>query len=325
MENKIIIQSESDDKTTDDVLSWLIHLDSKLSNRIILFFDEYLIDKLYIEINSKKSSLIINEVNISFTDNFWYRRGIFRFKKMNLEDNSILRLEENLTNHNINPLFNFINHFEHSISINKFDDNELLKLKQFEECVKIKINFPDTYILDNKADLLNIIKINKKLISKGIKFPSMLCELTKNISLSCFSMSRIITINDLENLPNKFLPSLFQKYIEKQFEIRSFYLNGKFYSMAIFSQQNEKTKIDFRNYDESRPNRNIPYQLPKQLEKKLDKLMKKLNINCGSFDIIYTPEGKYYFLEVNPIGQFQWLSYNCNFQLEKTIANEMLM
>lgn len=30
--------------------------------------------------------------------------------------------------------------------------------------------------------------------------------------------------------------------------------------MAIFSQQNEKTKIDFRNYDYSRPNRVVPYE-----------------------------------------------------------------
>ena len=120
-----------------------------------------------------------------------------------------------------------------------------------------------------------------------------------------------------------FSQSLFQQYIPKKYEIRSFYLKGQFRSMAIFSQQNEKTKLDFRNYDQERPNRNVPYNLPKSLEQKLHKLMLKLDINCGSMDIIVTPDDQYYFLEVNPFGQFQWLSKGCNYFLERMIAKNL--
>mgnify|MGYP003653909829 CR=1 FL=1 len=52
--------------------------------------------------------------------------------------------------------------------------------------------------------------------------------------------------------------------------------------------------------------------------------MVKMDLNCGSFDIIYTPSGEYYFLEVNPVGQFQWLSYNCNYFIEKLIAEGLI-
>ena len=56
-----------------------------------------------------------------------------------------------------------------------------------------------------------------------------------------------------------FAPSLFQSKIEKKYEIRSFYLKGKFYSMAIFSQNDTQTEIDFRRYNDFVPNRTIPY------------------------------------------------------------------
>ncbi len=48
-------------------------------------------------------------------------------------------------------------------------------------------------------------------------------------------------------------PSLVQKKIIKEFEVRSFLLDGEFYSMAIFSQRDKKTAVDYRNYNHSRP------------------------------------------------------------------------
>ncbi|MBK7690075.1 MAG: hypothetical protein IPJ31_02800 [Bacteroidetes bacterium] len=110
----------------------------------------------------------------------------------------------------------------------------------------------------------------------------------------------------------------------KKIEIRTFFLLGKFYSMAIFSQQNEKTKIDFRHYDFERPNRTVPFKLPVVIEKRIERLMRKLKLSSGSLDIIYTLDGEYIFLEVNPIGQFDWLARSCNYPIEKQIAKELI-
>ena len=48
------------------------------------------------------------------------------------------------------------------------------------------------------------------------------------------------------SLPDTFYPSLIQEEIEKVYEVRVFYLKGKCYAMAIFSQKNEKTQLDYR-------------------------------------------------------------------------------
>ncbi len=90
--------------------------------------------------------------------------------------------------------------------------------------------------------------------------------------------------------------------------------------MAIFSQQNEQTALDFRHYDKERPNRNVPFKLPADLEEKLLELAKLFKMNSCSFDLIYGIDKEYHFLEVNPVGQFGMTSFPCNYNVEKQIA-----
>lgn len=131
-------------------------------------------------------------------------------------------------------------------------------------------------------------------------------------------------INSLEEVTEKFSPSLFQEYIKKKYELRIFYLDGKFYTMVIFSQNNERTKIDFRNYDFDNPNRVGTYELPEDIKSKLSSLMNKLCLNTGSIDMIKALNGEYYFLEVNPSGQFGMTGIPCNFNLHEKIAEFLI-
>jgi glutathione synthase/RimK-type ligase-like ATP-grasp enzyme len=130
----------------------------------------------------------------------------------------------------------------------------------------------------------------------------------------------LVDDQNIAKIPDLFAESLFQALIPKKYEIRSFFFQDKFYSMAIFSQNDDQTKVDFRNYNWKKPNRNVPFQLPAWLEDKLYKLMKLLGLHSGSFDLIFTPEGEYVFLEVNPVGQFGMVSIPCNYGLEKILA-----
>ena len=93
--------------------------------------------------------------------------------------------------------------------------------------------------------------------------------------------------------------------------------------MAIFSQKNEGTVVDFRKYTDGNPQRKVPYKLPKSEEKKLIALMEELDLNTGSIDIIVDINNNYIFLEVNPVGQFGMTSVPCNYYLERKIAKTL--
>ncbi|MNQ59911.1 hypothetical protein D3C85_741740 [compost metagenome] len=102
-------------------------------------------------------------------------------------------------------------------------------------------------------------------------------------------------------------------------------MDKKCYSMAIFSQNNEKTKLDFRNYDKENPNRLVPYKLPEIVENRICDFMDAIGLNTGSLDIIKSViNGEYYFLEVNPFGQFGMTSAPCNYNLHKEVANFLI-
>lgn len=316
----ILISSDSNDNSTDDVLTWIYHSSRKIFIRKM--FDKVKLENIKIELsNKRKLDININNIKINNFTNYWYRRGELIFES-NI-DSKYGGIHKRLIDENINPILNFANGLICDIQKNKYNDNFKEKLEMLQICLDLNLNIPDVLITSRSDDLREFLTLHKKIITKPVKNPSIRFKI-ESFKLSLSTSTKLLTTLDIPGNNIKFLPSFFQKYIDKKFEIRTFYLNGIFKSMVIFSQENEKTKIDFRNYDYERPNRCVPYSLPKSLEKKLHKLMVKLHLNSGSFDLIYTPSGKYYFLEVNPIGQFQWLSKNCNYYIERLIAHKLL-
>jgi glutathione synthase/RimK-type ligase-like ATP-grasp enzyme len=128
----------------------------------------------------------------------------------------------------------------------------------------------------------------------------------------------------VQGMGETFFPSIIQEEIEKEIEIRVFIAEAKFYSMAIFSQNSGRTDVDFRNYDHNKPNRNVPYTLPLKVKSAIKRLMKGLGINTGSVDLIKNKAGEYYFLEVNPSGQYGMVSQPCNFNINRDIAEILI-
>ena len=191
-----------------------------------------------------------------------------------------------------------------SISIDKFDTLELAK--------KTGLEIPRSLITNSKKALQNFQDKHSRIISKSL-YETVYFKEDDQVF---FYKTEIITQKMIDHSSDFFFPSFFQEYIDKDIELRVFFLNNDFYSMAIFSQLDEQTATDFRRYNELNPNRNVPYKLSDGIECKLRSLMQKLSLNTGSIDLIRTPDGRYVFLEVNPTGQFGFVSKPCNYYLE---------
>ncbi|WP_293308321.1 grasp-with-spasm system ATP-grasp peptide maturase [Pedobacter sp. UBA5917] len=195
--------------------------------------------------------------------------------------------------------------------------SNLNKLKVLFLAQKFGLNIPYTEVLTDKQSLITLQDTYPELIVK----PLSECVLLEDGNGAHYKMlSREINHSNIRSIPDIFFPSLVQQKIDKKFEVRAFYLSGRFYSMAIFSQANKKTASDFRNYDNKRPNRTVPYKLPDEIESRLDLLMKELNFGTGSIDLMVDHNDAYYFLEINPEGQFGMVSYPCNYYLEREMA-----
>ncbi|SHI71242.1 grasp-with-spasm system ATP-grasp peptide maturase [Aquimarina spongiae] len=181
---------------------------------------------------------------------------------------------------------------------------------------KTGLLIPNTIITNSKNDVVEFFLVNNQsIIRKALHEAFRYIPENDNFWIS----NKTVLIDKIEKIPDAFGPSIFQEHIKKMYEIRCFYLDGEFYSSCIFSQKNSKTQIDFRNYDSTKPNRIVPYKLLKDIENKLTELMVMLKLNTGSIDIIRAQNGEYIFLEVNPVGQYGFISEKCNFNLDYKI------
>jgi ATP-GRASP peptide maturase of grasp-with-spasm system len=255
----------------------------------------------------------------------WYRRWMGR--NVALRDGHRLGGDDNFLN-----VFNFVRHERSTLRqhfltqltpthrLGNPDKDALNKLDVLIAAGKAGLKVPRTIVTSSRQMLLSFCEATDGVIVKSLKDPGMLSYQEK----AYVSYTATLTSEDVTRLPSTFFPSLVQEQIEKAFEIRVFYLDGQCYAMAIFSQSNQQTQVDFRKYDKAHPNRNVPYTLPPAIIESLQILMKSLDLNCGSIDMIKTPEGQYYFLEINPVGQFGMVSFPCNYFLEEKIADWLI-
>ena len=203
-------------------------------------------------------------------------------------------------------------------------DNEK-KLLTLQLAKEIGIKIPETYICSKKTILQKTFNSQKNLITKGLQNGLTITSKTNDGSAySYYNLTSKILEDDINEINTTFFPSLIQQKIDKLFELRIFYFSGTFYSMAIFSQKDLTTNVDFRNYNVEKPNRNIPFILPTDIQNKLQLLLDKLLLNTASIDMIYTPEKEYVFLEVNPEGQFGMVSSPCNYHIERLISEYLI-
>lgn len=198
------------------------------------------------------------------------------------------------------------------------------KLTNLKRAQEVGIDIPITLITKFKDEVVRFKQQCGKIITKPLgEMPYFNHEIDGESTIAT-AYTEEVTEHVLEGMPNSFYPSLFQEKLDKELELRIFFLNGICYSMAIFSQLDQQTAVDFRMYNTEKGNRSIPYTIPEEFSHKIKSLMDSLNYNMGSLDVIKTKEGKYVFLEINPYGQFGMTSVPCNYYLDEKIAKFLI-
>jgi MvdD family ATP-grasp ribosomal peptide maturase len=130
-----------------------------------------------------------------------------------------------------------------------------------------------------------------------------------------------ISSEDLNNLDGlRFCPMTFQEIIPKALELRTIIVGKRVLTAAVDSQTLDKARYDWRKQGIALLDAWESYTLPKDVEDKLLKLMAEFRLNYGALDIILTPDGRYVFLEVNPVGEFFWLERCPGLPISQAIA-----
>ena len=315
----ILIVSQSNDRSTGDVMDWLL----AWGKQVVRVNDNDTIRSIRITMDKQSVSVRLlcgnKEIDLSEVESFWFRRGGFIFDVPSFSDVNweyVPHLQEHLIDECRTMKDFFISLLESKPSLGNYHQGNANKLYSLYVARKVGLAIPQTIVSSSKDDLLAFYGNNRPCITKSVQ--DVLSFQTKTHWYGT-TTSEVVT-DDIARMHDSFFPSQLQAEVRKRYELRIFYLKGKCYSMAIFSQENEQTSLDFRNYCEEKPNRYVPYLLPDEIEGKIGMFMRKMDLDTGSLDMIVTPEQEYVFLEVNPVGQYDMVSVPCNYYLHKRIA-----
>jgi len=310
----ILIISKDAESTTDLVIDWLIkwnisftRINDELYNDVEVDFQNNLFKIKGIDINEfkvvwfRKYSSSIDEITrnyltkkISRSFTSFYNNEASAFRQFFFAELRKIKKIKWLTN----PFFS--------------TENKLLQMKIAKECGLI---IPESYIITSKTDLIKIIKLynEKDIITK----PFENC-VPLTIEGEYILMKTSIVNKHIHNIPNFFPPALIQKRVEKKFELRIFYLTGRFFTTRIIDEN--KSEVDHRVNALHSDCRYEVYSLSTSIEIKLRKMLQHLDLNCASIDMIIDINDNYVFLEVNATGQFTYHSVYNNTHLDKEIA-----
>ncbi|WP_298514969.1 grasp-with-spasm system ATP-grasp peptide maturase [uncultured Kordia sp.] len=313
----ILLISSKYDVSTNNVVRWLNYYGI---NYVRLNTEDF--NPLnHFSLSNKSSKLTINDIDISTITAVWHRRGRLRHVPNSLNNlgkvTDYLKKEEDSLVKSIETYLRSTKKYIGSYT-SEVENYKLEHLMMAKEC---GLNIPNSIITTSKKDLIGFYNSHSQIISKDLRYPINIK--TSDVSINSIGTFKV-TDELIQGLDEQFAPIYAQEYIEKEFEIRVFYFERRFFSMGIFSQHDEQTQVDYRNYNTQIPNRCVPINLPLDIEKQLLSFTDKIKLNTGSIDFIYSTDERYIFLEVNPMGQFDWLSKNCNYHIEREIAKEFM-
>lgn len=186
------------------------------------------------------------------------------------------------------------------------------KMLQLQEATQSGLKIPRTYVGNQ---LPPIIADDKIYIVKALDTPVFF-----DGKQEMFTYSTVISGKQLRKVELKEAPVIIQDCLRPKVDLRVtvvgdyiFPAEINYNGMGIDGDWRKKNK-DGLTYS--------PVHLPADIETGIHELMDKLGLVFGGVDLALCGDD-YYFIEVNPTGEWGWLVGNAGFQIHKAIADAL--
>lgn len=191
------------------------------------------------------------------------------------------------------------------------------KPRQLSMACNIGFNVPDTLVT-------NELEHAQSFLSKGASVVKPLREalLEENGEEHVIFTNRLEKLVGADEAKVAVAPVIFQREIQKRSDIRATVIGDTVYTAEILSQEHNETKTDWRRG--SRPD--LPHrvhELPEDIHRKCVRLVRSLGLRFGAVDLVLDRNESYWFLEVNPNGQWAWIENRTGMPLTQAIVDEL--
>jgi glutathione synthase/RimK-type ligase-like ATP-grasp enzyme len=176
---------------------------------------------------------------------------------------------------------------------------------QLRLATRLGFEIPPTLISNDPSELLEFYREhNGTLVCKALNFPHFAAA--DGADRWVFT-TQLVTPRDVGYADSvRYCPAIFQAYVPKQLELRITVVGERVFACEIHSQETERTRHDWRRYDLMHTPHHV-HELPHEISKRCVRIVRELGLCYGAMDLVLTPDGRYVFLEVNPMGQYLWI------------------
>jgi glutathione synthase/RimK-type ligase-like ATP-grasp enzyme len=194
--------------------------------------------------------------------------------------------------------------------------------KPLQLAVSSKIGFqiPQTLISSSPAD----IKVFYEECDKSIVIKPIRSGGFRNNGEDKIIFTHSVTAQDLDGLDSTVsLPSIYQAKVHKRYDIRVTVIGNDTFATEIHSQGYSDSVVDWRRGE----NPKLPHKkhkLPTDIEAMCVALTKKLGLQFSAIDLVLSQDGAYYFLEINPNGQWAWIEERTGYKLTAALVDLLI-
>jgi glutathione synthase/RimK-type ligase-like ATP-grasp enzyme len=179
-----------------------------------------------------------------------------------------------------------------------------VKANQIWIAKEVGLSVPETLITNDIAAVRELGSRHAEIITKSMYYAGFGWD---SGQYGCFTY--ILSPDEYDKITSKelsYAPAIFQQRINKVQELRVTVIGEEVIACEIQTVPSTVENIDWRieGVDEL-PHRVV--DIPEPIAARLKKMLKTMGLNFGAFDLIVDETGTYYFIEVNPNGQYYWM------------------
>lgn len=191
------------------------------------------------------------------------------------------------------------------------------KIRQLREAHAVGFKVPET-LVTNDAAAAEAFAATADIVGKPLRNAvvgnneSDRVIFTKRLTADAFS----------DPMPTRVCPLILQREIPKRFDLRVTVVGDELFAVTIDSQAHTQTQVDWRSG--SRPDLSHEvHSLPVDISRKCFEIVKRLGLRFGAIDLVLDTRGDYWFLEVNPNGQWGWIEKRTGLPISRAIVREL--
>jgi glutathione synthase/RimK-type ligase-like ATP-grasp enzyme len=190
------------------------------------------------------------------------------------------------------------------------------RILQSQRAERIGFSVPDSLVTQNAEDAGAFLDRHAEAVCKALSFGRLSSTAGAELVAYTSVAPRDLPLDGLAQCP-----ALFQQKVSKRFDWRITTVGDRAFS-ARATVDPESPYVDWREEDSG--TQFEAAEPPPAIVEWLLQLARDSGIVYGAHDLIESEDGKFYFLETNPAGQWGWLELTLGLQIGRAIADTLM-